>query len=254
MLHRKSSPQSIAANRANALLSTGPRSAQGKRQSALNSLKHGLLAAKPVFRCEEERLRFGKIRTSILVEIAPVGPVEMLFAEDVANLAWKLILTTDWEFQEWDRVTRSGRILGQLLDNTNFSVELRTELADHWSVLNLDVRASDDKTEAARKTNHGTQVFGEDAETRSSEGRVKGESKSKPGTRAVDLRFTRSLELAKRYRSQIRAELYRAIGELWSLQEVRQAEPGKWPSKKVARTPSNGRTNALNPRTGRSAS
>jgi hypothetical protein len=36
-----------AANRANAAQSTGPTSRQGKRQSALNSLNHGIYSAKP---------------------------------------------------------------------------------------------------------------------------------------------------------------------------------------------------------------
>jgi len=36
------SPERLAANRANALLSTGPRTAEGKEQSRRNSLKHGL--------------------------------------------------------------------------------------------------------------------------------------------------------------------------------------------------------------------
>ena len=61
MLRHKTSPQSLAANPANAKLSTGPRSAQGKRQSSRNSVKHGLLSATPVFHSDEEKARFEAI-------------------------------------------------------------------------------------------------------------------------------------------------------------------------------------------------
>jgi hypothetical protein len=38
------SPQKIEANQSNSQLSPGPKSAQGKKTSSLNALKHGLLA------------------------------------------------------------------------------------------------------------------------------------------------------------------------------------------------------------------
>jgi hypothetical protein len=38
----------------------------------------------------------------------------------------------------------------------------------------------------------------------------------------ADVRFARSLDLAKRYQAQIRADLYRAIRELRNLQAARE--------------------------------
>ena len=42
------SPAQMAANRANAQKSTGPRSAEGKSASRFNALQHGVDAASPV--------------------------------------------------------------------------------------------------------------------------------------------------------------------------------------------------------------
>ena len=44
---RKSSPARLAANRANALRSTGPRTAEGKARSSQNATTHGLTASQP---------------------------------------------------------------------------------------------------------------------------------------------------------------------------------------------------------------
>ena len=41
------------ANKANALLSTGPRTAAGKQRSSQNALTHGLTAASPVLATED---------------------------------------------------------------------------------------------------------------------------------------------------------------------------------------------------------
>jgi hypothetical protein len=224
MLTRKSSLKSLAANRANGTLSTGPRSARGKRLSALNSVKHGILAAKPVFHSDEEKVRFEKLRILVLADTAPGGILEQLLAEDIANLSWKLILNTDWEFREWDRLMVSGKVLDQLLGKTNFSVELRAELADHWSALELGVRTSDNNSEAERKADQGSQHFATGTRMKSSEDHMKGESKHKTGVCTADVRFARSLDLAKRYQAQIRGDLHRAIRELRNLQAARKGK------------------------------
>ncbi|HEV2245119.1 MAG TPA: hypothetical protein VGW37_00570, partial [Terriglobia bacterium] len=46
-------PNRAAANRANSLLSTGPRTAAGKQRSSMNALSHGLTAASPVLPTED---------------------------------------------------------------------------------------------------------------------------------------------------------------------------------------------------------
>ena len=233
MLRRKTTPESLAANRANAKLSTGPRSAQGQRHSSLNSLKHGLLAAKPIFHSDEERTRFSEIRTRLFDDLAPVGILEVVLTEDIANLSWKLLLNTDWEFRESDRLMVSGEVLDQLFARTNFSVDLRAELANHWSVLELGVSATDNNTEAARKADEGAQVFGGGTKARSSEAHSQGESKQKSGTCTTDVRFARSLDLAKRYQARIRADLHAAIRELKNLQAARKANKCRPPTRQT---------------------
>jgi hypothetical protein len=74
------SPQKIEANQSKSQLSPGPKSAQGKKTSSLNALKHGLLAKDVVI-----TNRAGKEDQTALAE-RPSGPLEI---ESHATLATK---------------------------------------------------------------------------------------------------------------------------------------------------------------------
>jgi len=98
----KTSERKREANRKNAQLSTGPRSARGKNFSRLNSLKHGLLArAIPVRNLpysnvqEEEDLRV--LLRDLRSEWRPEGRVEELLVERVACLSF--LFTRVYRFQ-----------------------------------------------------------------------------------------------------------------------------------------------------------
>jgi hypothetical protein len=77
------------ANRRNARRSTGPTSPEGKRAVRLNGLRHGLLSHDVVLPRENE-VAFEEFRTALHIDLAPSGPVEMLFADRVVNAAWRL--------------------------------------------------------------------------------------------------------------------------------------------------------------------
>ncbi len=83
------SQRQIAANRANARRSTGPKSAGGKAVVALNSMKHGLLSQNVLVRNENEAdlIAFGK---SLRAEMAPVGELELLLVDRIVSTAWRL--------------------------------------------------------------------------------------------------------------------------------------------------------------------
>jgi hypothetical protein len=83
------SPAQITANRANAQLSTGPVSVEGKARTAQNARKHGLTACHLVIR-DDEREDFAALRNSLIAELDPQGAVETVTFEEILHAAWNL--------------------------------------------------------------------------------------------------------------------------------------------------------------------
>jgi hypothetical protein len=78
-----------AVNQANALLSTGPRTAAGKQRSSLNALRHGLTAASPVLPSEDPAAYQRHCR-QFLDEYQPATPTESHLTQELADAAWRL--------------------------------------------------------------------------------------------------------------------------------------------------------------------
>ncbi len=95
------SKEQIHANRANAQKSTGPRTAEGKEVVAQNAVKHGLAARLEVIRGEDQA-EFDRHRAALLDELAPVGAREVMLAERVVGLSWRL--------------QRAGRLQNEVFD------------------------------------------------------------------------------------------------------------------------------------------
>ena len=83
------SQKQIDANRANAQLSTGPRTPDGKAASSLNALKHGLTASLAVIPGEDTAL-FDQALQAFLDHLQPVGPVETVLVQQIAMASWRL--------------------------------------------------------------------------------------------------------------------------------------------------------------------
>jgi hypothetical protein len=84
-----SSEKQVAANRQNALHSTGPRTAAGKAKVAENALTHGL-TAQQVLVPGENAEEFETFRVGIFDTLAPRGLLEGWYAEQVVIAAWRL--------------------------------------------------------------------------------------------------------------------------------------------------------------------
>jgi hypothetical protein len=83
----------IAANRSNALKSTGPKTADGKAASKMNAVKHGILSEEVVvrgMRIQESAHEFKKLREQYWEHLAPVGPVEEMLVERIVTTYWRL--------------------------------------------------------------------------------------------------------------------------------------------------------------------
>jgi hypothetical protein len=79
----------IAANRRNALKSTGPRTAAGKAVSSRNALRHGMTARAALVLGEDPQ-DFKRFRAELLIALAPRDAREELLAETAVHAAWRL--------------------------------------------------------------------------------------------------------------------------------------------------------------------
>src|ERR671914_800703 len=84
-----SSARKAAANRQNALKSTGPKTPDGKAAVRLNALRHGLLSEEILLPGEdEEALR--ELGERLRAELQPVGELENLLVDRITAAYWRL--------------------------------------------------------------------------------------------------------------------------------------------------------------------
>jgi hypothetical protein len=76
-------------NRANALLSTGPKTAEGKQKSSLNALRHGL-TGQTVMMPTEDLLAYQRHLKSFTDEYKPEGATEENLVQALADASWRL--------------------------------------------------------------------------------------------------------------------------------------------------------------------
>ena len=86
---RPCSARKLAANRANAQKSTGPRTAKGKARSRWNGLVHGLCASLALLPGEDE-VAFNRFIVGVYADLRPRGPTEAVLVDQYVSVAWKL--------------------------------------------------------------------------------------------------------------------------------------------------------------------
>jgi len=85
------SPARIAANRRNAQRSTGPRTPEGKERSALNAMRHGILADKYVIAKDEDtRQQFDALHLRLTQHFLPTNIMETILVERIAISYWRM--------------------------------------------------------------------------------------------------------------------------------------------------------------------
>ena len=103
------------ANRANAQLSTGPRTEEGKRVSSQNSVTDGLTAAQIFVRPDEES-DFLILQDSLLTELQPTGIIQNEFFNLILHAAWNIRRCYTLEMQIQNDALDKG-LLDALLDD-----------------------------------------------------------------------------------------------------------------------------------------
>ncbi len=83
------SEKQIAANRANAEKSTGPKTAETRSISAMNALRHGLTGQVNLMPTED-REAHDKFCAAIVENLAPEGALEIQFAQAIAEDNWRM--------------------------------------------------------------------------------------------------------------------------------------------------------------------
>ncbi len=83
------SPEKLAANQANALRSTGPKTPEGKRTASMNAVKHGLTARELIIRVEDQPA-FDELHSAYLAELQPAGILETEMLNSIVHAAWNL--------------------------------------------------------------------------------------------------------------------------------------------------------------------
>jgi hypothetical protein len=79
----------IAANRQNALKSTGPRTERGKERARLNALRHGM-TAKQLVASDEDFGDFARFSAELRATLAPADAVEEQLVDGIVVSTWRL--------------------------------------------------------------------------------------------------------------------------------------------------------------------
>jgi hypothetical protein len=101
------STKKLVANRANAKKSTGPKSAEGKARSSLNSWKHGLTAERILIVGEDAR-EFETLCAELMEEWKPKSRTECALVERMAVQFWRLAEYLDLRRPCWKRGNRKS--------------------------------------------------------------------------------------------------------------------------------------------------
>ena len=83
------SGKQLEANRRNAQRSTGPKTAEGKKVSALNARRHNLTGEVTAM-TEADRITHDAFSASIVENLAPEGAMETQLAQRIATDSWRL--------------------------------------------------------------------------------------------------------------------------------------------------------------------
>ena len=83
------SEQQLVANQANAQLSTGPKSEEGKRRASLNAVRHGL-TGRAVVLPGEDLAYYQSFSKEMAASLEAEGALEVSIAQTIADCQWRL--------------------------------------------------------------------------------------------------------------------------------------------------------------------
>jgi len=134
----------LTANRANSLLSTGPRTEEGKRTSSLNAVKTALTGV-TVLLSTDDAADYQRHIAAYQTELQPAGLEESELVQSLADISWRLRRIPGLEMAIYAR--GSIEFADQFEDQDNPDVrcsliELHTHLAYEKQLRNLQLQES----------------------------------------------------------------------------------------------------------------
>ena len=198
----------VAANRRNAKQSTGPRTAKGKSVLKFNALDHGLLARDAVLPGEDAG-DLEALHRRLAEELSPVGEVEIMLVDRVAESSWRL--------------RRDARVETGLYTVFRVEVEARERLDAQRSPAGGPQAPDWIKREIRGGNSDGDEVH-DDAAPEADE-----EPNSEQSLRLLGRSFlhdagsTDAFGKLSRYESTIERSFYRALRELERVQQARKS-------------------------------
>lgn len=90
---KRMTDKQLAANRRNALRSTGPRTMRGREASKMNALKHGILSRQVLVsgqHYQEDRKEFEALHRRFTEDLQPEGPLEEMLVDQIVTSHWRL--------------------------------------------------------------------------------------------------------------------------------------------------------------------
>jgi len=111
--HPEISARKLAANQANAVRSTGPRTSEGKARSSQNAVTHGLTAQSSLLRGEKKE-DLDELARGMVADLRPRGPAEREIVARVVSLTWRLrriarVEEALWECEDREHALRTGK-------------------------------------------------------------------------------------------------------------------------------------------------
>ena len=83
------SEKQLDANRRNALLSTGPKTDEGRKRSSMNALRHGL-TGQVTSMTDEDRAAHDTFSKALIKDLRPEGAMEIQLTQRIATDSWRL--------------------------------------------------------------------------------------------------------------------------------------------------------------------
>jgi hypothetical protein len=197
-----------AANRANALHSTGPKTSEGIAAVRFNAVRHGLLT-RDVVLPEEDAGAFEDLFNQVRTNLSPVGPIEEFLADRVVNAIWRLRRLERAE-------TALFHSLIHRLKANQLATEVRSYQEDFADHLGMALRP---------------EITDKAAHTKASEALKRAQYEQNRDEvllgRAIDADAKEGDAFAKlaRYERSLERSFHRALDELRRIQDKRQIRP-----------------------------
>jgi len=138
-----SSASQIAANQANAQLSTGPTSIEGKAKSSRNALKTGLTGHTVLLPGDDAELYEAKLLRCV-EEFNPVGEKETALVQAIADTEWRIARIPGLEYGIYAlaRIEFADKFNDQPAELRPGFIQAHTYLAYHRQLNNLSIQES----------------------------------------------------------------------------------------------------------------